>query len=65
MKADNFKIILELYDVTKVMISAFNDAGLGLLAIFLGNKFYLFGEYYWLTLAFLVHPGRYGENIGK
>lgn len=64
LKPNRYKKILELYDLTKAMISSFNNAGLGLLAIFLGNKFYLVGEYYWLTLAFLVHPGRYGENIG-
>lgn len=59
-----FNSVLEMYDLLKEMISEFNSAGLGQLVIFLGNKYYIVGECYWLTIAFMLYPSRYRENFG-
>lgn len=48
---NKFQNVVKLYQHLQKMICIFNESAYGLLAIFLGMKLYLMGDFYWIALV--------------
>lgn len=67
MLEEKFLMLIEIYQGIQGMINVFNSSAIAQLTIFLGIKFYLMGDFYWIALISMHEQikliATYGERM--
>ena len=60
-----FLMLIEIYEYVQGMIFIFNKSAIAQLTIFLGIKFYLMGDFYWIALITMHEQIKLIATYGK